>query len=319
MTKGNIVNSQPLVLGSSSASPGTLSYSSGTVTGEFRRYFANQIGSTFFPIGTNSNMRDVTVNFTSAPGSNQYLTASYLAGTPTLQDGSDYNGLPLTTDDGQLIQNYSEDGYWVINPTGDDYNSTINSASYTIDLHCKNLTVQPSDVSKVRIIKSAGSNTAGSHHASWTGLTNQSASGSASDFTVTGTSTGFSFFGAGSDDGNALPVELVSFSGACNDGVVELIWETASEYNSSHFDVENSRDGITWDVVKTIEAEGFSTELVVYNYNDINAHGGDNYYRLTQVDIDGTSKTYDVINVSCSQTTSGISQYSQIRVLVHSR
>ena len=84
-----------------------------------------------------------------------------------------------------------------------------------------------------------------------------------------------------------------------------MIWETASEYNSSHFDVENSRDGITWDVVKTIEAEGFSTELIVYNYNDINAHGGDNYYRLTQVDIDGTSKTYDVINVSCSQTTSG--------------
>ena len=305
MTKGNIVNSQPLVLGSSSASPGTLSHSSGVITGEFRKYFANQTGSTFFPIGTSSNMRDVTVNFTSAPGSNQYLTASYVAGTPTLQDGSDYTGLPLTTDDGQLIQNYSEDGYWVINPTGDDYNSTINSASYTIDLHCKNLTVQPSDVSKVRIIKSAGSNTAGSHHASWTGLTNQSTSGSASDFTVTGTSTGFSFFGAGSDDGNALPVELVSFSGACNDGVVELIWETASEYNSSHFDVENSRDGITWDVVKTIEAEGFSTELIVYNYNDINAHGGDNYYRLTQVDIDGTSKTYDVINVSCSQTTSG--------------
>ena len=44
----------------------------------------------------------------------------------------------------------------------------------------------------------AGSNTAGSHHASWTGLTNQSASGSASDFTVTGTQSGFSFFGAGS-------------------------------------------------------------------------------------------------------------------------
>ena len=305
MTKGNIVNSQPLVLGSSSASPGTLSHSSGVITGEFRKYFANQTGSTFLPIGTSSNMRDVTVNFTSAPGSNQYLTASYVAGAPTLQNGSDYTGLPLTTDDGQLIQNYSEDGYWVINPTGDDYNSTINSASYTIDLHCKNLTVQPSDVSKVRIIKSAGSNTAGSHHASWTGLTNQSTSGSASDFTVTGTSTGFSFFGAGSDDGNALPVELVSFSGACNDGVVELIWETASEYNSSHFDVENSRDGITWDVVKTIEAEGFSTELVEYNYNDINAHGGDNYYRLTQVDIDGTSKIYDVINVSCSQTTSG--------------
>ena len=88
---------------------------------------------------------------------------------------------------------------------------------------------------RVQIIKSARSNTAGSHHASWTGLTNQSASGSASDFTVTGTSTDLASLGQVPDDGNALPVELVSFSGACNDGVVELIWETASEYNSSHF------------------------------------------------------------------------------------
>ena len=86
---------------------GTLSHSSTmSLLVNFRKYFANQTGSTFFPIGTSSNIRDVTVNFTSAPGSNQYLTASYVAGTPTLQDGSDYNGLPLTTDDGQLIQNY---------------------------------------------------------------------------------------------------------------------------------------------------------------------------------------------------------------------
>ena len=182
-----------------------------------------------------------------------------------------------------------------------------------------NLMWHATDVSKVRIIKSAGSNTASQHHVSWTALTNQSVTGSNADFTITGNSTGFSVFGGGSDNGDPLPVELVSFSGACNDGLVELIWETASEYNSSHFDVENSRDGITWDVVKTIEAAGNSNELLTYGYNDVNAHGGDNYYRLTQVDIDGTSKTYDVINVSCSQTTSGYFQYSQIQVLVHSK
>ena len=143
------------------------------------------------------------------------------------------------------------------------------------------------------------------NHVSWTGLDLLSSSGTGADFTVTAAATGFSKFGAGSEDGNPLPVELVSFSGACNDGFVELIWETASEYNSSHFDVENSRDGITWDVVKTIEAAGNSNELLTYGYNDVSDHGGDNYYRLTQVDFDGTSKTYDVINVSCAQTTSG--------------
>ena len=108
MTKGNIVNSQPLVLGSSSASPGTLSHASGIVTGEMRRYFANATGSTFFPVGNSSVMRDVSVNFLSAPGTNQYLTVSYVSGAPTLYGGGSYEGLPLVTGDGQLIQNYDE-------------------------------------------------------------------------------------------------------------------------------------------------------------------------------------------------------------------
>jgi len=42
-----------------------------------------------------------------------------------------------------------------------------------------------------------------------------------------------------------------------------------------------------------------------YSYTDAHAISGDNYYRLTQVDIDGTEKTYDVINASCTETTSG--------------
>ena len=307
MTKGNIVNSQPVVIGVNSSSPGTLSHASGIVTGELRRYFANATGSTFFPVGTSSSMRDVTINFTQPPGTDEYLTVSYLSGAPTLggAEGA-YSGLPLVTSDNQLIQNYSADGHWNIDPTGGLYESTeINNANYEMTLHCKALSIQPTDVSKVRIIKSAGSENSSINHVTWTGLDLLSSSGIPADFTITAAAQGFSKFGAGSDDGNALPVELVSFNGSCNDGVVELNWETASEYNSSHFDVENSRDGITWDVVKTIDAAGNSNELLTYTYGDVSAHGGDNYYRLHQVDIDGTSKTYDVINVSCSQTTSG--------------
>ncbi|MDC0459471.1 GEVED domain-containing protein [Crocinitomicaceae bacterium] len=310
MISGNIVNSSPLVLGSSSANSGILNHTTGIITGEFRRYFPNATGSQMFPVGTSSVMRDVSVNFTSAPGTDQYLTASYVTGAPTLFGGGDYEGLPLVTEDGQLIQNYDNEGHWVINPTNDDYSSSINGKAYTISLHMNNIS-DATDYTKTRIIKSAGSNTASQHHLSWGALTGQSVSGyngaapSNSNFAVTATSTGFSVFGAGSDDGDPLPVELVSFTGNCADGVVDVTWTTASEYNSSHFELENSRDGITWDVVYTKDAAGQSTELTEYTYNDFHANGGDNYYRLTQVDIDGTSKTYDVINASCSQTTSG--------------
>ena len=310
MISGNINNSSPLILGSSSANSGILNHTTGIITGEFRRYFPNATGSQMFPVGTSSVMRDVSVNFTSAPGTNQYLTASYVTGAPTLFGGGDYEGLPLVTEDGQLIQNYDNEGHWVINPTNDDYSSSINGKAYTISLHMNNIS-DATDYTKTRIIKSAGSNTASQHHLSWGALTGQSVSGyngaapSNSNFAVTATSTGFSVFGAGSDDGDPLPVELVSFTGNCADGVVDVTWTTASEFNSSHFELENSRDGITWDVVYTKDAAGQSTELIEYTYNDVHANGGDNYYRLTQVDIDGTSKTYDVINASCSQTTSG--------------
>ena len=54
-------------------------------------------------------------------------------------------------------------------------------------------------------------------------------------------------------------------------------------------------------MVKTIEAAGFSNEYLKYSFEDINVSGENNYYRLTQVDIDGESITYDIINVICSQ------------------
>jgi hypothetical protein len=133
-------------------------------------------------------------------------------------------------------------------------------------------------------------------------------SGTNSDFMTTISSSGFSFFGSGGGGGGDLPVELISFSGSCTDGVVDLTWQTASEYNSSHYDVEHSRDGVTWGVVNTQSAAGNSTKLLTYGYSDEEALGGDNYYRLTQVDLDGLEKTYDAINVSCIKN--GVNQFS---------
>jgi hypothetical protein len=314
MTSGNIVNPSNILTVGSSAGEGSISHTSGIVTGKLRQYFANATGSKFFPIGivgSSTTMRDVTVDFTSAPGANQYLTASYNPGYPQANDGSDlYAGLPLTTSDGQLIQNYDDDGYWEIIPgsssTGDSYATSINAKAYNVSLHGNDLTgadnVTNMDRSKVRVIKSAGPG-----HTSWEALTHVSVSGTDADFTLTGSGTGFSFFGAGTEDGNALPVELVSFNGSCNDGVVDLTWQTASENNSEDFEVAYSRDGIDWDLIHTEPAAGFSTELISYTYEHKQAISGDNYYRLTQNDIDGASVIYEnlIINASCQSTSNG--------------
>jgi hypothetical protein len=310
MANGNIVNpSSVITLGTSSTDPGTLSYTSGTITGALRRYFdaSSTPGSGYyFPVGNSSNTRGSTIDFTSSPGTNQYLTVRYQPGT-AMGPTPLYDGLPLMTNDAVVIQNYEDEGFWEINPTADNYSTSINSAPYTMTLQMKNLTTV-NDRSTVRIIKAAGSNNASDNHATWTSLNfgaNPVVGASNTDFTVTGTSTGFSWFGAGSGNNNPLPVELVSFSGICDNGLINLTWQTASEFNSSHFDVEKSRDGENWQLLSTVPSAGTSNELITYQTVDQNGTKGNNYYRLLQVDIDGTEKVYDPINVSCTEVTPG--------------
>lgn len=309
MTQGNIENGQPIVIGTSSSNTGNLIYSNGIVTGELRRYFSNATGSKFFPIGTNSRLRDVTVDFSESPGTNQYLTASYRTGTPQDDGTTLYQGLPLITSDNQLIQNYSEDGYWEINPTGDDYSSAINSTQYTIDLHMNNISnavgfTSSNEYQNVRVIKSAGSNTPSLHHKTWTALSHVEATGVNSDFVLTASSKGFSVFNGGNNNGDALPVELLSFNGTCHESNIELSWNTSSEFNSSHFDLEYSRDGEYWSVISSIAAAGFSNELIEYSFIHENVPSEHQYYRLVQVDLDGITETYNAIAISCASTES---------------
>lgn len=99
-----------------------------------------------------------------------------------------------------------------------------------------------------------------------------------------------------------LPVELIDFSAACNENdQVELKWTTASEHNASHFEVEKSRDGENWTLIKTIPAFGNSTQLTTYHCLDEIPTSSTSYYRLTQTDIDGGVKKYDVISANCQQ------------------
>jgi hypothetical protein len=125
----------------------------------------------------------------------------------------------------------------------------------------------------------------------------------AGTLTWTGLSTFSEFGGAGGSQ--PLPVELLNFNGTCNEGMVDLLWQTASEFNSSHFDVEKSTDGETWRVMATIPSAGTSNELLTYQAMDNSGTNGSNYYRLRQVDNDGKEKLYDPINVSCVETTAG--------------
>jgi len=121
-----------------------------------------------------------------------------------------------------------------------------------------------------------------------------------SDFKVSGTTTGFSWFGAGGGNSNPLPVELLSFTGNCSEGQTILTWQTASEFNSAYFEVHKSMDGENWRVINTQDAAGNSTELLSYQVIEESNAEQNAYYRLNQVDENGEENLYDPILISCS-------------------
>jgi hypothetical protein len=96
----------------------------------------------------------------------------------------------------------------------------------------------------------------------------------------------------------SLPVRLVSFTGQQLDGQVQLKWQSSSEENTSHFDVEKSADGKNFSPVLTKKAQGNSAELVSYNALDNSPLSGTSYYRLKMVDLDGTFEYSKMVAVS---------------------
>jgi hypothetical protein len=136
--------------------------------------------------------------------------------------------------------------------------------------------------------------------------------------------TGFSDFGGfGQGDGSPLPVELTSFQASCEDEGVILNWSTASEQNSSHFDVEKSENGTDWRVIGTVSASGNSTQEINYAFIDSEKSNSDNYYRLNQVDVDGKNEIYGPITVSCEQndkiTTYPNPSKGEFNLVIHSK
>jgi hypothetical protein len=99
-----------------------------------------------------------------------------------------------------------------------------------------------------------------------------------------------------------LPIELVKFSARAVEGnreKVEITWQTAWERDNDYFEVEKSRDGINFQSIARVQSKGnngYSNSVQHYVHYDEQPWLGKNYYRLKQVDFDGTT-TYSKIEV----------------------
>jgi len=102
------------------------------------------------------------------------------------------------------------------------------------------------------------------------------------------TITSFSPFSIG-DRFVPLPVELLSFAAKKIEKEVVLNWSTATEINNSYFAIERSLDGKSFTAIDSVTGSGNSNTLIDYSYTDMKAAlESVSYYRLRQVDFDGT-------------------------------
>ena len=96
-----------------------------------------------------------------------------------------------------------------------------------------------------------------------------------------------------------LPVVLTSFTGQATSTGNTLRWTTASETNSAYFEVERSANGQEFTKIGQQAAAGTTAAAHSYQFTDA-AATATSYYRLRQVDFDGTSTYSPVVTLATS-------------------
>jgi hypothetical protein len=100
-----------------------------------------------------------------------------------------------------------------------------------------------------------------------------------------------------------LPVVLTSFTGQAGSTGNVLRWATASEANSAYFDVERSADGQEFAKIGQLAAAGTTSAAHSYQFTDA-AATATSYYRLRQVDLDGTATYSPVVTLAATAARS---------------
>jgi hypothetical protein len=91
---------------------------------------------------------------------------------------------------------------------------------------------------------------------------------------------------------------MLYFNGKATNAGAQLTWATATEKNSESFVIEKSVNGKNFEAIGKVKAAGSSNQQLQYNFTDVNATAQTNYYRLRQVDTDGTIAYSSIVTVN---------------------
>ena len=307
---------------------GTATFTSGIVHSDV--YFdklANYTGtisSTMFVDGevTKKMIENSTFTFPVGAMVGSGLAAKFKATTTNLTDLSvkyntdnhDFAGMPDWWEhggnmDGSSIHlnHVSDREYWLVSSTDATELSTVQLFWAASDNHSfdTNLADGPDDLAYLRLAYADEGGFV------WSGLTTTytgnlnagSATATTETIPFSGTrATGKKIvtFASTKAQNLLLPIELLSFSAHCNGNTIDIDWTTASERNNDYFVLEKSLDAMNYTEYARVAGAGNSIEQIDYSYTDYDYYGGDVYYRLVQVDYDGTRTYSEIISAKCS-------------------
>lgn len=109
----------------------------------------------------------------------------------------------------------------------------------------------------------------------------------------------------------ALPVQMVSFTGQADGHAISLNWKTASEINTDKFTVYRSVDGKNFEQLTELNAAGNSSQVLNYVYRDntLPLNTPLVYYKLKLTDKDGTISYDNVVDVKLKSLAEGVVLY----------
>ncbi|MCF2487102.1 T9SS type A sorting domain-containing protein [Dyadobacter sp. CY347] len=102
-----------------------------------------------------------------------------------------------------------------------------------------------------------------------------------------------------------LPVHLISFEGKSDAKGNVLTWKTASETKNKGFEIERSTNPTSFQKIGFVEGNGDANEENNYSFTDPNP-GTITYYRLKQIDFDGTFEHSKIIALRNGQGTAKV-------------
>jgi hypothetical protein len=98
-----------------------------------------------------------------------------------------------------------------------------------------------------------------------------------------------------------LPIGWLGLTGQKIAQTSLLTWSTTYEQDNAGFIVQRSSNGIDWKVLNWVDSKGNSTSQTTYQYVDEAPLDGENYYRIVQQDIDGSTSISNVVVLSFEQ------------------